>query len=1101
MSEKNFTIYKSSAGSGKTFTLVKEYLALALNDAASPPKAYRHILAITFTNKAAAEMKERIIKSLKELSQEDYTKISGGTKTLLEELKKHKVLNVHQQLDDVTIRKRANNVLTEVLHNYSDFAIGTIDSFVHKIVRTFAFDLKIPMSFELEMDGDKLLTQAIDLLIAQIGSDDLLTKALVEFTESKTDDEKSWHIENDLKYFAQNLLNEEGALYIEKLRSLGVDDFLKIKDTLQNEIKKFDSFISKIGKEALKIISDSGIEHEKFAGGANGIGKYFTYLAEPRFDKLTPSNTIRKNIDSNNWFASKATPADKGGIDEIKNKLTELYDSAWDYIQSNLQEVTLFRLINTTIYSLAVLNEIEKLLNEYKAQNNILHISEFNKLIAKIVLNEPIPFIYERLGERYNNYLIDEFQDTSVLQFQNLLPLIDNSLASGHFTMLVGDGKQAIYRWRGGEVEQFAMLPEVFAHKNNPLVLEREQALKRNYDPQVLNKNYRSKREIIEFNNAVFRTLSNKLNDKFKSIYETLEQGFNPENKGGYVQVEFLDGEKDEVREKNLERTYSIILDLLQQNFLLKDVAVLVRKNTDGSAIANYLSNKGIEVISSDSLLLSNSAEVNFIYSILRYLNNSSDQIIQAELLEYLVASKRIAPDRVSDPVRGENSNGNNAVSESIIDINYFLVEQKQFPLLKGARGIENNFISIIKKACPGFNSYDLSKMALYELCEELVRLFELNKIANAYIQFFLDEVLNYSIKQNNNLNDFIEYWEDKKEKASLIVPQGMNAVTIMTIHRAKGLEFPVVILPFSNGKVEKGKKHLWVDVENKKIPNLPSALVSASESLKETPYADLYDDEKNKSLLDSLNVLYVALTRPEERLYILSGKPPKSPANFSTVSDMFAHYYQMNGDWQEGKTVYTFGDETDRQKAFHPKGVYPESENFKLLTFNSNQWRNNIKMRAAAPSIWNLESAESKKNYGVMVHTALAKIKTADDIESSVNSMFSEGLVSIDEKENLLFVIKNIIDLPKLQAHFTPGLSVKNEAEIISLTGEKFRLDRVVLNSLLKTAVIIDYKTGEEKPEHKKQILQYADLLNQMGYTVTERLLVYIEEEKVLEC
>ncbi|MES2591083.1 MAG: UvrD-helicase domain-containing protein [Bacteroidota bacterium] len=1088
MSDKNFTIYKSSAGSGKTFTLVKEYLALALNDGSDPPRAYRHILAVTFTNKAASEMKERIIKSLKELSLEDYTQISSGTKTLLLELKKHLKLNAHQQLDDTVIRKRANNVLTEVLHNYSDFAIGTIDSFVHKIVRTFAFDLKIPMSFDLEMDDDKLLTQAIDLLIAQIGTDERLTKALVEFTESKTDDEKSWHIENDLKYFAKNLLNEDGAVYIEKLRHLSVDDFFKIKDTIQTEIKKFETFIKKQGQDALKIISDSGVENEKFAGGANGISKYFSYLAEFRFDKLTPSNTVQKNIDSDNWYAGKATIGDKGSIDAIKLPLTRLFNEAQEYMQLNQSEITLFRLINTTIYSLAVLNEIEKLLNEYKAQNNILHISEFNKLIAKIVLNEPIPFIYERLGEKYNNYLIDEFQDTSVLQFQNLLPLIDNSLATGHFTMLVGDGKQAIYRWRGGEVEQFAMLPGVFAHNNNPLVLEREQALKRNHNPQVLDKNYRSKREIIEFNNAIFRTLSNKLNDKFKGIYETLEQGFNPDNTGGYVQVEFLDGEKDELREQNLERTYSIVQNLLQQNFQLRDIAVLVRKNTDGSEIANYLSSRGIEVISSDSLLLSNSADVNFIYSILRYLNNTSDEIIQAEILEYLVVSKRIN-EHINNKDKNRTSPTANGNSE--ININQLLVESKQ------------DFISVIKHVCSDFSSSALSKMALYELCEELIRLFKLNIIPNAYIQFFLDEVLNYSIKQNNNLNDFIEYWEDKKDRASLIVPQGMNAVTIMTIHRSKGLEFPVVILPFSNGKVKNGKEHLWVDLENEKIPQMPSALVSVSESLMDTPYASLYEEEKSKSFLDSLNVLYVALTRPEERLYILTGKPSRSTDKLGTTSDMFAHYYQMNGEWQEGKTLYAFGTETIHKQ--HTQKA--ETTNLKLETFNSNQWRDNIKMRAAAPSIWNLENTERKKEYGVMVHTALSKIKSAEDVDTALHSMFAQGMITADEKDKLLIVIHKIIALPKLQPHFAPGLTIKNEAEIIALTGEKFRLDRVVLNSPLQkgpgelTAIIIDYKTGEEKPAHKKQILQYADLLNQMGYSVTEKLIVYIEEERVLEC
>ncbi len=1065
MSGKNFTIYKSSAGSGKTFTLVKEYLALALNDESDPPKAYRHILAITFTNKAASEMKERIIKALKELSFDDYTKLSGGTKTLLEELKKHQTLNLRQQLTDTIIRKRASNVLSAVLHNYSDFAIGTIDSFVHNIVRTFAFDLKIPMSFELEMDDDKLLTQAVDLLIAQIGSDERLTKALVEFTESKTDDEKSWHIENDLKYFAKNLLNEEGAIYIEKLRDLSVDDFFKIKDTIQVELKKFETFISKCGEDALKIIADEGIQHDKFAGGANGIAKYFSYLSDVRFDKLTPSNTVQKNVDADNWYAAKTTTSDKDVIDGIKNKLLEIYHKALSFIEANNQEMIVFRLINSTIYSLAVLNEIEKLLNQYKAQNNILHISEFNKMIAKIVLNEPIPFIYERLGNKYNNYLIDEFQDTSVLQFQNLLPLIDNSLAAGHFTMLVGDGKQAIYRWRGGEVEQFAMLPEVFAHNDNPLVLERQEALIRNHNPQVLAKNYRSKREIIEFNNAIFRTLSNKLNDKFKSIYDTLEQGFNPENKGGYVQVEFLQGESDEVRELNLERTHVIILELLQQNFQLKDVAILVRKNSDGSEIANYLSKKGIEVISSDSLLLSNSAEVNFIYSLLRYLNNTSDQIIKTELLEYLIASKRI-----------ENT-----------DINQLLIENNSLN--------EKEFIKILKQVCKEFNISVLSKMALYELNEELVRLFALNKHPDAYIQFYLDEVLNYSIRQNNNLKGFIEYWEDKKEKTSLIVPQGMNAVTIMTIHRAKGLEFPVVILPFSSGKTNMGKKHLWVDIDNNKIPKLTSALVSVKAELKETIYADVYEEEINKSLLDSLNVLYVALTRPEERLYILTSKPSKTPDNLSTLSDMFAYYYQTTGEWEDAKSLYTFGEQKIHDTTLHRIST----SNFQLSTFNSNQWRDTIKMRAAAPSIWNLELTESKKDYGVMVHTAMAKIKTSDDVEMSLNSMFTEGLISGDEKTTLLNTITKIIELPQLKPHFAKGLTIKNEAEIITQMGEMFRPDRVVLSQ--KSAVIIDYKTGEEKPAHKKQILQYADLLIQMGYTVTKKLLVYIEDEKVVVC
>jgi ATP-dependent exoDNAse (exonuclease V) beta subunit len=1058
MSGKNFTIYKSSAGSGKTFTLVKEYLALALNDAANPPQAYKHILAVTFTNKAAAEMKERIIKALKELSEDDYSNISSGTKTLLASLKEHEKLNASQKLDDVIIRKRSLQILTAILHNYSDFAIGTIDSFVHKVVRTFAFDLKIPMSFEIEMDDEKLLGQAIDLLIGQIGNDERLTKALIEFTESKTDDEKSWHIENDLQQFAKNLLNEEGAVYIDKLRHLSVDDFFKIKDTLFAEIKKFEKAIVTEAEKAVLLIKNAGLTSKDFYYGDKGIAAYFEKLSKGRMDYISPNSYVKATAGEDKWVGGKVSDKAKSDIDATKSGLLDCFNAIQIIKDAGYSDYVLFHLINKNIYSLAVLNEIEKLLNEYKAQNNVLHISEFNKMIAKIVLNEPIPFIYERLGERYNNYLIDEFQDTSVLQFQNLLPLIDNSLASGHFTMLVGDGKQAIYRWRGGEVEQFAMLPEIFKHNDNPLVLEREEALIRNHNPQVLDKNYRSKREVIEFNNSLFRTLANKLNAKYQNIYIGLEQGFREENTGGLVQVEFIDGEKENFREQNRIRTLEVIQHLLTQNYKLKNIAILVRKNTDGSDIANYLTQNGIEVISSDSLLLSNSPEINFLHSLLKYLTNTSNNIIQTEILEYLVAAKYL---------------GKTTIDE----------------VLQNRTGIS----AIIKSAKIEFSVTHLSKMALYELCEELIRVFKLNAKPNAYIQFFLDEVLNYSIKKNNNLNDFIEYWEEKKMKASLIVPQGMDAVSIMTIHRSKGLEFPVVILPFSNSKVDTGKKNLWIDIDNEKLPNFPSAIVPTSKNLQETPYGDLYEEEKNKSLLDNLNVLYVGLTRAEERMYVFSGKPGRNPENLGTVSDMLAYYYQNKDEWKEGQSVYTFGEEKNHVEHLGKL----EISNFKLETFNSNQWRDHIKMRAAAPSIWNTQMAEVKKDYGNVVHTAFAKIKTTDDIESALNSMCGEGMITSEEKENLQQTISKIVQLPKLKAHFAKGLTVKNEAEIISLTGEFFRPDRVVLSE--KTAVIIDYKTGGEKQEHKKQIFGYSDLLSQLGYTVTERLLVYIEDEKVV--
>lgn len=1056
MSAKNFTVYKSSAGSGKTFTLVKEYLALALNDPSDPPQAYRHILAVTFTNKAAAEMKERIIRALKELAEEDHSTISSGTKILLSTLKEHEKLNAEKQLDDATIRLRAKRVLTSILHNYSDFAIGTIDAFVHKVVRTFAYDLKIPMSFEIEMDDQKLLTQAIDLLIAKVGTDEKLTRALVEFTESKTDDEKSWHIEYDLIAFAKNLLNEEGTIHIEKLRSLKLDDFFAIRDTLAKEMKAFEKDLEEEAKKAVAVISEEGLVLDDFFYGKQGIGNYFHQLAAGNTAYIVPNTRVITTVGEDKWHGTKAGTGQKAAIDKIKTKLLDHFSAIQMLYEERYPDYVLFTAINRNIYSLAVLNEIEKILQEYKAQNSILHISEFNKMISRIVLNEPIPFIYERLGEKYNNYLFDEFQDTSVLQFQNLLPLIDNSLAHGFFTMLVGDGKQAIYRWRGGEVEQLAMLPKVFGHEKNPLVQEREDALIRNHDAKVLNKNFRSKREIIEFNNAFFRSLSAGLSEKYRGIYDDLEQEFSAENTGGYVQVEFV--QKNEYREQNLERTKEIILELQKENFQLRDIAILVRKNTDGSEIANFLSEHKIPVISSDSLLLSSSSEVNFIHSVLKYLANSEDQIIQAELLEYFIAKGLL-----------KNTSLNEVLAKRRTDIS-----------------------DVITSVAKDFNAARLSKMALYELCEELLSLFGLNARPDAYLQFFLDEVLNYTNKKNNDLFDFIEHWEERKNKASVVVPQGMDAVSIMTIHRSKGLEFPVVILPFSNARVTNGKNNLWIELDNDKLPGLHSALVPTNKNLERTVYGKLYEDEKSKSLLDNLNVLYVAMTRAEERMYVLTGTPSKNTSSLGSVSDMFANYYQSKGEWKDTKDLYSFGSATKYKREEHG----PKTKNYELKVFNSNRWRESIKMRAAAPGIWNTQFAEQKKDYGVMVHSALARVKYAGDVQHALESMLAEGLINTEEKEKLNSSLKRIIALPELAPHFMEGPVIKNEAEIIMKNAEMFRPDRVVLND--KNAVIIDYKTGEERKKHKEQIDQYAGLLTQMGYLVTEKFLVYIETGKV---
>ncbi len=1053
MATKNFTVYKSSAGSGKTFTLVKEYLSLALNDASNPPRAYKKILAITFTNKAATEMKERILKSLAELSRDDVS--SASNLTLINLLKS-------ESLSEQQIKERSNRVLTAILHNYSDFAIGTIDSFVYKVVKTFAFDLKIPMNFDLELDDEKLLTQAIDMLIAQIGSDDNLSKVLIDFAESKAVGEKSWHIENDLKKFAKNLINDDGIIYLEKLKSLTLADFFSIKKSLNVAISQFDNTIKEFGDKALLCIKNANVEHNKFAGGANGIPKYFTYLSKCNEDKLTPSTTIQRYLDEDKWVSGKAEDADIDAIDSIKEELLTLYYMAQEYINANAQEITLLKLINTSLYSLAVLNEIEKLLNEYKLQNNIVHISEFNKMIAQIVMKEPVPFIYERLGEKYSNYLVDEFQDTSVLQFQNLLPLIDNSLAQGYFTMLVGDSKQAIYRWRGGEVQQFASLPNVYAQQKNDLVLEREEALVRNYNLQLLANNYRSKKEIVQFNNSFFSVLATTLNDEYKSIYSGLEQGYNEENVGGYIQIEFLGGEKEIVRQEHLSKTKNIVNELQADGYALKDIAILIRRNSDGNDIANYLSSHNIPVISAESLLLSSSGEVNFLFLLIKYFVNPDSEIIKVALLESFIRFSWIKEE----------------------DFLKYLNECKS-----------SNHERLLQLVCAEFNYYQLLNLPLYELVESLIGLFGFNSPPNAYIQFFLDEVLEYTNRYLNSYQDFVAFWEERQHKASIIVPEGVNAVTIMTIHKSKGLEFPAVILPFLDGRIMKGKSDIWVDIDNNNVEELSAALIPLSKKVLNTKFAQQYEDELNKSLLDALNVMYVALTRPRERLYVLTGLPSKSPANISTYSDMFAHYLQTSGEWSDNLFDYQYGDKKSRVSESMDDST--DLERFNLDQFYTSDWRSWIKMRMASSSIWDLQSNNSQLEYGLKLHNALAKIIKSTDSSSVLEKMFVDGLISNDEKIELSSTIEAVVNHPELNKYFSDDVIVKNEAEVIDDDGKVYRPDRVVFDG--SSAVVIDYKTGEEKAEHKKQVEIYTELIARMGYDMQKPMLVYVNKEEVM--
>ncbi len=1030
------------------------------------PDNYKHILAITFTNKAANEMKNRILSSLRGLAYD--TNRNDLVEILSTEFKEK------YGFDDASLKLRATMVLSNILHGYSNFAVSTIDSFVHKLVRNFARELNLSANFEVELDVKKLITKSIDLLISKVGTDRQLTLVLVKFIESKMDDEKSWDIAKELMDFTEVMIKESSLKAIKKLEGLEVDDFIKIGKQISRLIREFENDLSKPATRVMDTINGNDLSVEFFAYGKSGIYSYFQRIAKADFSKLSPGKNVLRTIETDKWHSAKC-PADKKNIiQSIAPEIKSCFFIIEKLIDSKLYTINLYRLILNNIYPMAVLNEIEKVMDEFRENENTVHISEFNKRIAEIVAVESIPFIYERLGERYYHFLLDEFQDTSVLQWQNLLPLLENSLASNYFNMIVGDGKQAIYRWRNGEVEQFSALPKIFNRPDDQVSKQREILLGAHFDEKFLEKNYRSAKEIVEFNNSFFDFASMKLNEDLRKIYYLQKQDVDPKKIGGGVHIEFInkdDKDKEEVRDFELERINEIIGGL-QTDFQLSEIAILTRTNNDCSLVAQSLLEKGISVVTNEALLLSSSSEVNFIMAILRYMNNPLNRINIGEILVYLTKKNKMSLHTIQ-PLFANcieiNSKNNNAVSLDKIIGNNFKVD---------------------------FNPSHLRSLSLFEMVDEIVRVFTLDQHQkDLFIRFLMDAILDFSLRNDEGISGFLEFWNETGSKKSIVIPEATEAVKVMTIHKAKGLQFPVVIYPFAKGSNTMGSKELWIDLESDDIPNLKTALVKTQKLLAETPMADIFLQEKDKSFLDLLNVLYVATTRPSERMFLLLPDKTKKDGSWSDSSvfpdnaDLLHGYLEENGLWENGQPIYTFGHTDKRIIKTKKKDLQPESEQWPELS--RCRWREKIRIGFKAPESWDMDSTDRSRDWGIVVHNIMAAIKVKDDITDAVNEAVIQGKIEASMKDVLINDLKNIIATPELKPFFDPEKEIFTEKDIILKNGHSIRPDRVVVD--VDSVSIVDYKTGEEIPKHREQLDFYASALDEMGYKNIRRCLVYL--------
>ncbi len=1017
-----FKIYSASAGSGKTYQLTKAYLKLIL--APSSKQKYRELLAITFTNKAVAEMKERILESLYAFSLEEKNSLFND---LLQELK----------LSPKELQLKSKKVLKELLHNYAFFEISTIDKFTHKIIRTFARDLKISQGFDVVLDTDILLEESVGRLLNRAGEDGELTKVLLNFSIEKIEEDKSWNITYDLIEIGKLLFQENHNLHLKSISNKTIVDFIQLQKLLRNNIKKSEDVLNNLANEALQLIEASSLEHTDFK--ASYFPKFMLSIIGSK-TKIDFGADWKQNFDVNPLYNKTSPEATKNILDNLHPQFSSLFNE----IKKEFYKLSFLKNCYTQIVPLTVLNEIAKELSLLQKEKDILSISEFNSIISKEIKNQPVPFIYERLGEKYRHYFIDEFQDTSQMQWQNLIPLIGNAIESENekgeqgSLLLVGDAKQAIYRWRGGRAEQFLNLINL---KTNPFVLE----------PKVenLDANWRSQKEIITFNNAFFTFSAKKLNAlHYKKLFEEGNKQKIKANESGYVELLFTKKDADTDEDPYCVKTLEVLQRVIDNNYNLKDVCILVRENKKATLLADFLTANEIPIISPDSLLLANNNEVFFLVSILNYLENPENNEAKYFILEYLFKD--------SDGYKHD-----------------FIAENlSTLPVLLGT--------------VYGFHTKNIRHLSTYDILEQAIACFNLAGRSDAHLTQLMDEVFDFSQKEDSSIFSFLNFWARKREKLSVKAPESLNAVQIMTVHKAKGLEFPVTIFPYADSKIIDSRNNkLWIPVEENAFKGFNKLLISSKKELANytTITEEIYDDEQQKLELDAFNVLYVALTRAQNALFIISTEENKK----GTYSELFIDYLKHLGSWNATQSQYTFGNFTQKKKIETTNNL-----NNSIPYIYTQKSTSNFNIVTKAIMLWDVNRQEAIEK-GNLIHKALSKITFKSDIENAISSLIANGDITSRDIPLLEEKLKQVIHHPKLSSYFKEGLTIYNEKELLTPDGQLLRPDRLVIEN--NKVTIIDYKTGVKSETHKEQLYDYAKVLEQMNYKINAIILIYINQ------
>ncbi|MEZ4857426.1 MAG: UvrD-helicase domain-containing protein [Flavobacteriaceae bacterium] len=1032
-----FLVYNASAGSGKTFVLVKTFLKKILSN---PQKDYyKHLLAITFTNKAVSEMKERIIRTLIDFSSE-----------VIPERSTNLLNSIIQEttLPHTEIKVRSHKVLRHLLNHYALFSVETIDHFNLRLLRTFARDLKLPPHFEVSLETPLLISKAIDKLIEKAGKDNEITALLIDFALQKTEEDKSWNIALDLNKTAKLVAIENDLPYLEKLKSKSISDFKKLQKELYTTKKEWEEKAIHEARLMMQTFNFQGLERTHFSRGS--VFDFFSKITERDLAiNFTPAWHLK--IDTTPLYKKNEDAAIAQKIDVLVSTINEAFFRICDAVA----QIQLIENILKNLVPLATVNLIQQELDKIKEEEGILPISDFNRIISNEIKNEPAPYIYERLGERYRHFFIDEFQDTSQLQWQNLIPLVENALAQ-NFThengslLLVGDAKQSIYRWRGGLPEQFIDLCTC----KNPFPSVKKEVLN-------LETNFRSCEEIINFNNSFFTFIARFFgNSDYQKIYEIgNKQQKNTPCKGS-VTINFIDSIlAEDASQEYVQKVLETVQELEKRGCPKKDICILTRKKDEGIAVSEFLIANGVSVVSEETLLLQNSEIVQLLIHLLQLSLSPRQDDVKIFILEFLYSHIEVTESKHS-----------------------FFLEQVGAPL--------STLETKLKEYNMDLSFKKIQSLPLYESLEYLIYALNLSTKADAYLMHFMDWVFQYTQRPQTGKQDFLTYWEAQKEQISLSLNSVQeNTIKVMTIHKSKGLEFPVVIFPFADLEIYKEvEPKAWYPWQKDGFEALLINYSGQVDNYGEIG-RELSQKRRNTLELDNINLLYVAFTRAKKELHVFAKKEP-----FKDAPKKYNHFLKLflenNHLWQEDLKQFTFGQKSSwkhsKKREENPfiKPYYPVSLPYQSLL-----------QLAATNTLLFSEEQQEAIHFGNIVHQTMAHIAVIDDLPFALEELKKKSLPK-EEIQKIEKTISKILQHPKVNPLFSSNDIIYTEKEIISAQGI-LRPDRINIHPN-QAITILDYKTGLENSSHVHQINNYAQVLSEMGFVIKEKLLVYIEKETI---